>query len=119
MPSRPDAPYSTVEAKKPLVRWKPAAAALLLALAVYIVWQFPTWLALAETGAAYGARIGCSCRYVQGREIGSCPTDFEPGMEMVSIEDLPDQRAVRASVPLLASRTARYEGATGCVLVAE
>ena len=38
-------------------------------------------------------------------------------MEMVSIEDLPEERAVRASVPLLASRTARYEGATGCVLV--
>ena len=93
------------------------AALLLLAVAGYAVWQFPTWSAMAETGAAYGARIGCSCRYVQGREIGSCPTDFEPGMEMVSLEDLPDQSAVRASVPLLASRTARYEGATGCVLV--
>ncbi len=119
MPSRPDAPYSTAVARKPLSRWTLAAAALLVALAGYAVWQFPTWLALAETGAAYGARIGCSCRYVQGRDIASCPTDFEPGMELVSIEDLPDSRAVRASVPLLASRTARYEGATGCVLVAE
>jgi hypothetical protein len=92
---------------------------ILLAAIGYALWQFPTWQALAETGAAYGARIGCSCRYVQGRDIGSCPTDFEPGMEIVSIEDLPEERAVRASVPLLASRTARFEGASGCVLVEE
>ena len=94
-------------------------AVILLATIGYAVWQFPTWQALAETGAAYGARIGCSCRYVQGRDIGSCPTDFEPGMEIVSIEDLPEERAVRASVPLLASRTAQFEGASGCVLVEE
>ncbi len=117
MPSPTDAPRSTTTARRPRPRWLLIAVAALLALGVYVIWQFPTWLALAETGAAYGARIGCSCRYVQGREIGSCPTDFEPGMEMVSIEDLPEERAVRASVPLLASRTARYEGATGCVLV--
>lgn len=117
MPSPTDAPRSTTTARRPRPRWLLIAVAALLALGAYAIWQFPTWLALADTGAAYGARIGCSCRYVQGREIGSCPTDFEPGMEMVSIEDLPEERAVRASVPLLASRTARYEGATGCVLV--
>lgn len=95
--------------------------AIILAVAVigYTVWQFPTWLRMAEVGSAYGARMGCSCRYVQGRDIASCATDAEPGMEIVSLTDLPEEKAVRASVPLLASREARYEGATGCVLVAE
>ena len=87
---------------------------LILAVGV-VIWQFPTWKALADTGTAYGARIGCSCRYVQGRDLASCATDFEPGMEMVSLSD-GGERAVTASIPLLASRTARLRGATGCVL---
>ena len=120
MTSRAPAPKTTAHPSRPgIARWKLVLGALALLIAGFAIWQFPTWKAQAETGAAYGARIGCSCRYVQGRDIGSCPTDFEPGMEIVSIEDLPDERAVRASVPLLASRVARYEGATGCVLVEE
>jgi hypothetical protein len=95
-------------------RWWLIAAALLLLL--YILWQFPTWLAQAQVGAAYGARMGCSCRYVEGRGIDSCRRDAEPGMEMVRLTDVPEERAVEGSVPLLASRTARFEPGTGCVL---
>jgi hypothetical protein len=102
-----------------IARWKIALAMVLIALVAVGVWQYPTLKAQAEVGAAYGARMGCSCRFVQGRDIASCRTDAEPGMEIVSIEDIEGERAVRASVPLLASRVARYEGATGCVLVEE
>ncbi len=90
---------------------------LIVALVGYALWLYPTLKAQAEVGAAYGARMGCSCRHVQGRDIASCATDAEPGMEIVSIADVEGERAVRASVPILASRVARYEGVTGCVLV--
>ena len=92
------------------------AFTLLVAAAV---WQYPALKAQAEAGSAYAARIGCSCRYVQGRPLDSCTTDFEPGMEIVSISDDPATRTVTGSVPLLASRSARFAGASGCLLVAE
>jgi hypothetical protein len=53
---------------------------------------------------------------VQGRDAGLCEADFEPGMEMVSLSIDSEEKTATASVPLLASRTARYAGATGCLL---
>lgn len=99
-------------------RWRLLAIPLLLLIA-YAVWQFPTWKAQADIGAAYGARIGCSCRFVQQRDLASCARDHEPGMEMVSLSEVDGERAIEASVPLLASRIARFEGASGCILQPE
>ncbi len=97
-------------------RWRLIAGAVLLALIVYGAWQLPTWRAMAATGAAYGARIGCSCHFIEGRDIPSCMTDFEPGMEHVSLSAIDGEQGVRASVPLLASRTAHFHPGTGCML---
>lgn len=83
----------------------------------YGIWKFPSFKAQAELGASYAARVGCSCRYVQGRDINSCEADFEPGMELISLTDDPDTKSVIGRAPLLASRTARYAGASGCVLL--
>ncbi len=94
----------------------PWAAILLVLILGYLIWQFPSFKAQAELGSAYAARIGCSCRYVQGRSLESCQTDFEPGMEMVSLAEDPATKTVTGSVPLLASRSARYAGASGCLL---
>ena len=80
---------------------------------------YPSLKAQAEAGSAYAARIGCSCRYVQGRAIDSCVRDFEPGMEIVSVSDDTSTKTVTGSVPLLASRSASYQGASGCVLAAD
>ena len=92
----------------------------LLVLAVlltgFAIWKFPSFKAQAELGSAYAARVGCSCRYVQGRSLESCQSDFEPGMEMVSLSEDPATKTVTGSVPLLASRSARYAGASGCLL---
>jgi hypothetical protein len=81
-----------------------------------LAWNGPTLLARARLGAAYGARLTCSCRYVEGRAMGSCADDKAPGMALVRLEDLPDDKAVRATVPLLAARTARYKPGWGCLL---
>jgi hypothetical protein len=93
---------------------------LLLALLIGVgAWQYPAIKAQAEAGSAYAARIGCSCRYVQGRDLASCKTDFEPGMAIVSVADDEAAKRVTGSVPLVASRTAEYRGASGCVLLPE
>lgn len=90
-----------------------AAAALLGAL---LAWKWGDLRAQAEVGTGYGARIACSCRYVEGRTMDSCRSDKEPGMALVTIADQPDTQSVRTSVPLLASRTAHYRKGWGCLL---
>jgi hypothetical protein len=70
----------------------------------------------AAAGAAVGARIACSCRYVGGRELSDCRKDFEPGMGLVVLSEDEEARSVTARVPLLASQTARYRAGQGCRL---
>jgi hypothetical protein len=70
----------------------------------------------AEVGAGYLAHVVCSCRYVGNRDMASCDTDREPGMEMVTVTEDSQRRRITASVPLLASRTARYDPEFGCAL---
>ncbi|MCW0196618.1 hypothetical protein [Sphingopyxis sp.] len=84
--------------------------------ALFLVWKLPAFKAQAELGSAYAARVGCSCRYVEGRSLESCQTDFEPGMEMVSLSEDAATKTITGSVPLLASRSARYAGASGCLI---
>jgi hypothetical protein len=94
----------------------PWALVLAVLLAIFAIWKFPSFKAQAELGSAYAARVGCSCRYVQGRSLESCQSDFEPGMETISLSEDPATKTVTGSVPLLASRSARYAGASGCLL---
>lgn len=68
------------------------------------------------TGAAFGARTACSCRYVAGRSLEDCKKDFEPGMEVVFLSEDEEARSVTAWVPLLASDTATWREGQGCVL---
>lgn len=70
----------------------------------------------ARTGAAYGARVACSCHYVGGRSLGDCARDFEPGMELVMLSADAEARSVTARFPLLASETATYREGPGCQL---
>ncbi len=70
----------------------------------------------AELAAGYVAHVVCSCRYAGNRDLNSCKTDFEPGMEIVTVKDDADKRRVTASVPLLANRTAMFDPEYGCTL---
>ncbi|WP_328585419.1 hypothetical protein [Croceicoccus estronivorus] len=69
-----------------------------------------------QAGAAYGARIGCSCRFVDGRDLKSCKRDMEDGMGMVILSEDDEAKSVTARVPLLATATAQYRRGWGCVL---
>lgn len=116
----PETPVATPpRPRKTPSRWGgclPWLLVLAVLLTGFAIWKFPSFKAQAELGSAYAARVGCSCRYVQGRSLESCQSDFEPGMEMVSLSEDPATKTVTGSVPLLASRSARYAGASGCLL---
>lgn len=81
------------------------------------------WLAWGEaatrtgkTGTAYAARVGCSCRFVAGRSLEDCGKDKLEGMELVSLSEDAANKSVTASIPFVASDTARYREGYGCLL---
>ena len=92
---------------------------LLLGLALIAALLATFWKPLvgyADTGAAYGARVACSCRFVGGRSLEDCKKDFEPGMELVTLSEDAKAKSVTARFPLLASHTATYRDGPGCQL---
>lgn len=100
----------------PRSRW-PRVLLILAVLAGVAAYAYRAPLSgYSQAGAAYGARIGCSCRFVDGRELASCKTDMEDGMGLVFLSEDDKAKSVTARVPLLASATARYRRGWGCVL---
>ena len=89
-------------------------ALLMLGLGVLAWVRQSEYGAQAQVATGYVARVVCSCRYVGGRDMPSCKTDFEPGMEIVRVEDDPAAKRVTAWVPLLAKRSARFTPDYGC-----
>lgn len=92
-----------------------------LALGLVLVAGLAAWFwgplnAYARTGAAFGARVACSCRYIGGRDLGDCKKDFEAGMELVLLSENAQAKSVTARFPLLASDTATYRPGFGCQL---
>jgi len=67
-----------------------------------------------ELGVGYGARVACACRYIGYRELGQCRKDFEPGMEIIQLKEDKATKTVTAYVPLVASRSVRFDPLLGC-----
>ena len=99
-------------ARRPAWRW--LALAVLAATVAALLWFREPLLAQAQAGAAYGARIGCSCHFVAGRPLDQCRDDFMPGMSLVMLSADEDEMSVTARVFPLASETARYREGQGC-----
>lgn len=99
----------------PWLLWAPV---LLLTLAAggWLGLKHSTTGKRADLATGYIAHVVCSCRYVGGRDMASCETDREPGTEIVTIEDDVAKRTITARVPLLSSRTARFDPEYGCTL---
>ncbi len=113
---------STAPAKAPVGRLRTArniALGVLALIVLLVVWNWGSIAGQARVGAAYGAHIACSCRYIEGRDMASCETDKEAGMGIVSISDDPENKRVYASVPFLAEAVAERRGAFGCVQLNE
>jgi len=71
---------------------------------------------LSVTAASYGARVGCSCRYVGGRTLDDCHKDMERQIRWVSLSEDAETKSVTATFPLLARQTATYREGWGCQL---
>jgi hypothetical protein len=113
---------STQTAKPPRSKLKVArniAFAVLALMLLLLVWNWGSIKGQAKVGAAYGAHIACSCRYIEGRDMPSCETDMEPGMEIVSLSDDPGNKRVTASVLFLAKAVAERRGTNGCIQLNE
>ena len=96
-------------------RLKIALSVIALFTALWLLWNWNSIKGQARVGTAYGAHVTCSCRYIEGRDMASCETDKEKGMEMVRLSDDPENQRVYASVPFLAEAVAERRGAFGCV----
>lgn len=70
----------------------------------------------ATAGTAYGARVACSCRFVAGRSLDDCAKDKLAGMELIRLSADEEAKSVTASLPLVASATARLRPGYGCML---
>ncbi len=90
--------------------------AVVLAVAA-LVWFWRPLSAQAGAAAAYGARIGCSCRFVAGRSLDQCRDDFMPGMGLVVLSDDEEDKSVTARVFPIASETARWRKGQGCTFI--
>ncbi len=97
-------------------RWPALALAAIAVLWCALHWS--AWRARAELAAGFGARIACSCRYIEGRDIKSCKTDFAglKGMWAVRLADDAEGKTLHASIPLLAARAAQYRPGFGCMI---
>ncbi len=76
----------------------------LILLGIIVVAGAGGWAALkhsrlgrrADLASGYVAHVVCSCRYVGNRDLKSCATDFEPGMEIVKMSDDPAAKRITA-----------------------
>ena len=73
-------------------RLKIALSVIALFTALWLLWNWNSIKGQARAGAAYGAHVTCSCRYIEGRDMASCETDKEKGMEMVRLSDDPENQ---------------------------
>jgi hypothetical protein len=104
----------------PTNRWRNAKWSAAIVVAIFAVWLIYSWGSLranAEVATGYAARVGCSCHFIGKRDLKSCATDLEPGMEMVTMSLDPEKPVLHASVPLLAERSAEFREGWGCVML--
>lgn len=90
-----------------------------LAFAGLATWQF--WLReqaqFAQIASAYGAKMVCSCRFVAGRPMDSCLTDFTTDLSVFRFRETGS--TIRVSVPGgFIHSEASFTPGLGCTLVA-
>ena len=91
------------------------ALAALIAAAVLYLYREPI-TGYAGVGAAYSARVACSCRFVAGRDLDDCAKDKLAGMELITLSEDAEAKSVTARFPLIKSETATYRKGYGCML---
>jgi len=101
---------------QPRRTWLRLAAWLAILALGLLVWFWKPLSGRAEAASSVAARVACSCRFVAGRDLDSCRTDFEPGMGPVMLSEDLETRRITARYAFLAPQTAAYHAGAGCVL---
>lgn len=104
------------------VRWK--RNLFIIAVVLVAGWLAWTWRELREeatVGAAYGAHMGCVCRFISNRPLAVCEADLKKAgltgiAGAVSLSEDTERKAITGSVPLLARQSADYRTKRGCQL---
>jgi hypothetical protein len=110
-------PIASTPANHPRRRWlRRVVLSLLLVALALLAWFRQPLGAYAITGAAYGARVGCACRFIERRELSDCRKDFEPGMALVRLSENTEARSITAGIVLMRHQTAIFREGQGCVL---
>lgn len=81
-----------------------------------LIWFWKPLSGNAEAASSVAARVACSCRFVAGRDLKSCGTDFEPGMSLVMLSENSEARSITARYAFFAPQTATWRDGEGCVL---
>ena len=98
-----------------ILKWGSLAAFWVLLIAGTLAYRYGA--KNVEIGAGYVAKEVCSCIYVGERDFESCRLDVPAVMDSIEAEVLGDERAVRAFVPYLGERVARFSAdGGGCTL---
>lgn len=100
----------------PRRRWPRVGLAVLALVLGLGLWFRTPIMGYAHAGAAVGAHVTCSCRYIEGRRLEDCKKDFEKGMELIMVSDNPAAKSVTARFPLLSAQTAQFHEGQGCVV---
>jgi hypothetical protein len=87
---------------------------LLIIGAALVWWAIAARRPQLELGVGYAARVACGCRYIGNRPLADCYKDFDPGMDLIQLSDDPATKTVTAFVPLVASRSARFDPLLAC-----
>ena len=80
----------------PARRGRRIALWLAVLAAALLAWFWQPLNGKAGAAAAYGARVGCACRFVAGRPLDACRADFMPGMETVVLSEDVQAKSVTA-----------------------
>ena len=96
--------------------WRGVLWGLLLAVAVWLGASWSHLHQLSRVAASVGAKVGCSCHYIEGRPLGECPSDFETGMGPVWLSDDAATHTITARYAIIATERATWHAGQGCLL---
>ena len=91
-------------------------AAGVLALVAGLLLGWPWLRAQSQVATAYGAKVGCSCHYIDGRNLHDCAKDFEPGMSPVWLSEDAATHTITARYGILSAQKASWSAGPPCVL---
>lgn len=116
-----DNPSGAYPTRQP-TRWARNLLILLLIAGVAaLAWSWRGLRERALVGSAYGARVGCVCRYVSNRSLDSCEGDIAVAglgrvASLVSLSENEETKTITAGIPLLMHQRATFDAKTGCQL---